>query len=640
MILGIKEEDFYNTSLIKIFNGIAGAAKSQAVHEAIKGNYLRVYPTNKQAKDASNRFDGCTCTTMAKGLFINQQDGHLKFCAEPKDTEFKTVVFDEILMGPVECFNWIEQFGSNHNIIITTDTHQLMTPGSESALTQFELLQNKPNVITSNLEETKRPINEETKQAFEKYYKLPADEYWDYSGSIDGRVHDIHFSENDVFLCHTKEIEDYLYRKWGLFNRYDLELLPKGSIASKEIADYTRYPIASQSLAEKKKLSSYLQVSNIAVPHRYQGCEVMPEQNLYFIIDRFSQITNREIYTVITRCKDIKSFHVIMSDWKKAKPIWSYRGKPVFVEKIPYVDDMEEIGSIELSPHEVMAPCAMLKGVRVDMKGNELASAKPDGMATLAKALKHCPEFNYNQNEIYSVLEKEVLSEGRIATYRPGNRAFKKSKYQLDLSAAYSHIFQLTTMPTNTGFSLAKNPSGVNFYTPVWIPEKYSKLFQEGQIVTDSLVNKYSDRVAFSFLFSLNGEVGNKAGEKFLAWCYKDQEHKNKIKGLPWGYYMKKFLRANEYDQDGNIVSYIKDEKNDKEWLLYAMCSNLLYIMTELNDLLHGKGILTDAVYFDELPDNLEQIDKILNGFGYKIIDNETDEVIHQNFQLKKRSHH
>ena len=103
-ILNISENDFFNKNLIKVFDGIAGSAKSTKCAQVLNDNgveFLRCTATNKLKRDAARRFGGNN-KTIAGGLF--RTDGAI-FYAEEKETDYKTILIDEILQSNSKIFD-------------------------------------------------------------------------------------------------------------------------------------------------------------------------------------------------------------------------------------------------------------------------------------------------------------------------------------------------------------------------------------------------------------------------------------------------------------------------------------------------------------------------------------------------------
>lgn len=173
-ILNIPLKVLLDKNFIKVIDGIAGAGKSSALHKILKDNkilYLRTTSTNKLKKDAMARYPECNCQTVAGGLFTtNLKDGG--YYREYKDVEEDTIVIDEILQTNSKVFQYcIDNIGKK-NIIITTDSHQMLAPGQGIfILEEFKKFCKREDVYYVELTNTLRARNPETKAIFEELYR-------------------------------------------------------------------------------------------------------------------------------------------------------------------------------------------------------------------------------------------------------------------------------------------------------------------------------------------------------------------------------------------------------------------------------------------------------------------------------------
>ena len=124
------------------------------------------------------------------------------------------------------------------------------------------------------------------------------------------------------------------------------DLIPKGSIASKPPKDFTKYPILSQEQAERLKSRAYYQLANVGSCTRYQGSECRSDQTLYYLISQDSHVTNREWYTVVSRCWKLDSIVIVIIRNRAKKNLVSFKGKKVkpfrVLSIISGVNDHEE----------------------------------------------------------------------------------------------------------------------------------------------------------------------------------------------------------------------------------------------------------------------------------------------------------
>lgn len=126
MIFNISDEDFLDKTKVKIIDGKAGAGKSSKIDAYLKEKnipYARYTSTNALKRDAQKRYEGTECDTIAGGLFTTE-DGH--FYCEMKSPDVHTVVIDEILQTSERVIDWIKENRGIYNIIVTTDTRQML----------------------------------------------------------------------------------------------------------------------------------------------------------------------------------------------------------------------------------------------------------------------------------------------------------------------------------------------------------------------------------------------------------------------------------------------------------------------------------------------------------------------------------
>lgn len=209
-------------------------------------------------------------------------------------------------------------------------------------LDSFKKMLEEPWVLSDEGKETKRATHNgitdyETKAKIEDLYEKSGDTFGEFERDIESGKFDIityeemPFSTNDIYITHLNVTEDFLYRDksfaTGSFNQD--ELIPKGSIASKPPKDYTRYPILSQLQAQKLDSRAYFQLANVGSCTRYQGSECRTDQKLYYLITHTSKITDREWYTVVSRCWSLSSIIIVIVPEKSNEKITSFGGKRV-----------------------------------------------------------------------------------------------------------------------------------------------------------------------------------------------------------------------------------------------------------------------------------------------------------------------
>ena len=160
---------------IKVIDGIAGAGKSSALHKFLIDNkitYLRTTSTNKLRRDAMSRFPECRCTTTCSGLFNNDRKQGGYYTSPKEEIPEDTIVIDEILQTSTKVLDWCLENVGKKNIIITTDSHQMLAVGqSYYLLNKYrEFIQNK-NVDYFEVMTTLRARDERTKEIFYELYQ-------------------------------------------------------------------------------------------------------------------------------------------------------------------------------------------------------------------------------------------------------------------------------------------------------------------------------------------------------------------------------------------------------------------------------------------------------------------------------------
>lgn len=338
MIFSFSDSDFLDATKVKVIHGVAGRGKSSIVNNFLKQNnidFLWTTSTNKLKRDAQERYN-CEAATVCSALFKNENG---RFYCEEKTISKHTVIIDEILQTSIKVLDWIEHNKNIVNIIIMTDTHQMLSVDNNSSefLRRFNELMNKPYVLVDEGFETKRARDKETKDKIESLYKTSNDESAEFLKDVATnrfdiiKYEDMTFSTNDVYITHLNETEEMLYRDKKLATMFfnDEELICKGSIASKPPKDLKKYPILSQLQAERMKSQAYLQLANIGSITRYQGSEVTDKQKLYYIITLDSRITNREWYTVVSRCWTLDSIVIVIANRQSKEKLKMFNNRKI-----------------------------------------------------------------------------------------------------------------------------------------------------------------------------------------------------------------------------------------------------------------------------------------------------------------------
>lgn len=338
MIFSFSDSDFLDATKVKVIHGVAGRGKSSIVNNFLKQNntdFLWTTSTNKLKRDAQERYN-CEAATVCSALFKNENG---RFYCEEKTINKHTVIIDEILQTSIKVLDWIEHNKNIVNIIIMTDTHQMLSVDNNSSefLRRFNELMSKSYVLVDEGFETKRARDKETKDKIESLYKTSNDESTEFLKDVSTnrfdiiKYEDMPFSTNDVYITHLNETEEMLYRDKKLSTMFfnDDELICKGSIASKPPKDLQKYPILSQLQADRMKSQAYLQLANIGSITRYQGSEVTDKQKLYYIITLDSRITNREWYTVVSRCWTLDSIVIVIANRKTKEKLKTFNNRKI-----------------------------------------------------------------------------------------------------------------------------------------------------------------------------------------------------------------------------------------------------------------------------------------------------------------------
>ena len=337
MILGFNDNDFLNINKIKIICGVAGCGKSSQVVDFLKSHgidFLWTTSTNKLKRDAAERF-GCEAKTVCSALFNNE---NAQFYKEEKDIAQSTVVIDEILQTSIKVLDWIANHVGKVNIIILTDTKQMLSAENGlSFIYKFEEFEKRSDFLLSEITETKRARDKATKDKIEELYTLSSDNFGQFVADTDANLFDIisykdmEFNTHDIYITHLNETEDFLYKdkQFSTGSFMEDDLIPKGGISSRPPKNYTKYSIMSQLQAESSHARDYYQLKNVGTCTRYQGSECRDDQTLYYMITADSKITNREWYTVLSRCWKMSSIKIVICPRATKHNITEFNGKKI-----------------------------------------------------------------------------------------------------------------------------------------------------------------------------------------------------------------------------------------------------------------------------------------------------------------------
>lgn len=540
-------------------------------------------------------------------------------------------------------------------------------------LTAFEEFKKLPNVVYSNVTDTLRARNAKTKEQYNRYYNECGDHTipvevlkniyktitYDQMPFIPER--DANGNFKAVYITHTNMIEHYLYLEKCLASNPDVEIIPKGDIASDENPVRGSHPIMSQWAAEDKDCSAYFQIANIASPTRYQGSEVTQGNKLYYIISDKSKITLRELYTVITRLWDIDDLVIVIcNEVIDISPLKTFHGLPIKTYKNAHIDyDFEKEGGTKVLSNKEMDKYLeenfpdtdeiyynkdyvfsnefgdMTKAVAIMRAGKKPLVARDINRKTNAKTLCNKAgafQFSY-MPMVYRVLEKHGLQRAHVPVYL--NKPVE-THYAFDLTSAFPQILKFGEFPIEGILSYTEDPNKKNFY-------RYKgKVFTNNSTVTEPLVDdiRRDNLGELEYMFSVPKKVGCEPGEWLYQKAHKSKESKEAVSGK----YMKYGILAQPMlAQSKTRDCYIIRPDRIYELVYVAIHSEMFHYMYNLKKAIDGVYIKADAVHFDS-EFNDELIDKINSvipsKYEWKIFDHtKGDEVIYMNYEsLKTRN--
>lgn len=662
-ILNISDDPY----IIDVIKGTAGSRKSSELDKKyhLRQDVYRVTSTVKLMKDAIKRF-GCRCGTIAGTLFTTEK-GH--FFVKMKDPDAKVIIIDEILQTSPKVLEWCKVHRGEYKIIITTDTHQMLPKGiGKIFLKKFNEFCELPFVNVINLRKTYRPVNKETEDL---YYELYDNVENDKINMFEKCRHlfrtidfsEMTFSKDSVYLTHTNDIEEYLYRVFDIYHRFELDFIPKGCISRTE-GDVEKYPILCQNQAERLHTTNYLQASNVGTVTRYQGSEVLPGNTCYFIIGPHSKVGNREFYTALTRCKDMKDFVIVICKDAEKTKLKTLFGKKVKDMGVIHLDgddidakiyedhtidpeSFNKILSITVSDdYEYSKDVIYINGEQYHRRIKETEEEPKKYRYTLSSLLKKHPEYDFSMMEdVWKILESRNVTEYKSPHFSNAGTSKGKEnyKYYIDLFSAYPHILKYSLTPVNG--EIIVDEEKVN---GKWDPQPgyldyyyiFSRHFNE-QIGTDVLVKQllqYDPDASCYYLFSVPAVKGNSLGDFLVEESTKSIESKNDVKNLHWGYLERHYMDivGSKDVQTGEILGYfVRNSHNRYELLSTAIFSSLLAISIHLAQFEHGH-ICVDATYFDEE----ETIEKMKERMAikypkmqYRIKEVKTGKVIYQTYE-------
>lgn len=664
------EEVLSNWDKVKVIKGIAGAAKSTGIHNLLGGNYKKRTSTIKLMFDSINRF-GVDCDTICGGCFHKVGNN---FYAEFREPEPGNIVLDEVLQTNARVFDWCEEYRGKCNIFILTDSHQTLPKfGAVEILSRFEEFCKQDFVEVIELTETKRAVNDKTKELYKILYNSVDDETHNMFSLYRNRFNciqfkDMPFSPENVYLTYSNDIEEYCYKTFDIYHRNDIEFLLKGCIAKKDIEDPEKYEIYCQNQAIKLRKCNYRQAANIGTITRYQGSEVLQGHKCFFIISSKSIVRNREFYTAFTRCKDMNDFTIVICDECNRKRIKTYRGKKVKtpgfldisseeIEGKIYDDmtidgeEMKRILSLHISDKYVWNS----EHIYIDGQHYTRHKEKEEKNTNLSEKypiwnlLKTDSDLDYDfLGQIFKSLENSPFDPAygitpHLANIEDINK--EEFNYYVDIAAAYPSIMKYGKIATNRNFTVFAGLSDEEFEKRlIELNEKTEGNFElylfvdckyfPKKIISYTLYNflesqgieiKYAE-----VIYGVQTKAGCKPGEVLYKGAFRSVEEKAEVKKVAWGYMEKNYLQ--EF-QDFVLI----DEQNHFEPLMVSILSELALIILKIRALTQEHGYIKVDAFFFNNEENIEKIKDFMQSeypvISYRIAKRETKEVIYQNFK-------
>lgn len=684
----VRTREFIDKNIIKIFDGIAGSGKSTIIHNALVEagiEYMRFVPTNKLARDLSERFHVKT-VTIASGLFSTKNG---TFYHEMKRPHCETIVIDEILQSDHRVFDWIDSMHEEYNIIICTDSKQMLAPEqSKIILSRYEKLKEISLVIYC--EKTKRAIDSKTEDMYNKCYAYNGD------NSLFAKlgpkikimsIDKIAYNENDMYICHSNEIERELYVRFNLYEKYDTELIPKGKISANPPKDFSKYPILPQCECSVAT-SGYLQIANVATPTRFQGTEGGLYGKVYFLIGNDSVVSDREFYTVVTRSKMVSNLILVrMGELGHKYELKEYNGKPVKDLSFIYADESVDIDGEKLS--ELMSQDEngnykieenimnkLIKMFRTDESAYFSFGAIIGGKMVTVKS-KNEDKAQININKIIvkeSVFDIDYMDEfmkkyelcqvnnigsmksdylyGAMSCYQELGaevpfisvpdylRVKDKREYQygIDLKSSYIHILKNIILPSKGKISMNED-DGIPWYIA------YCTQCAPGAIVTGDYVKELieNENGSFFYICSTPGRKSKKVADEWHCLCHKDRESNEKIKSIKWGIFDRPWIDADSFDCHSEPRFYVRNKRNNKQLIMAAIRSEQARVIMKVRKIIYGDiyhGYANaDCLYFDYNGDIRELSKKIegsIKGYDFRVFINSKEDknsnIVYQNY--------
>lgn len=677
--MGITEKDMLDKRKVKVIDGIAGSGKSSGLHRWLTDRgieYLRCTSSRLLARDASDRYQ-MPVKTIASGLF-KKNPNSWAFYENPVDPELETVVIDEILQTDPAVFEWAAAHRCKHNIFITCDSEQCLSPKNEAQMKEaLSSFIKSSKVVYVSIDQTKRASDELTNKWYQAAYaaakkgdmsafkrsesKLPHIKY-----------DDLIYSDDDVYIPYTNEIERDLFQRFDLYHHYDGWLVPKGALQGtpRQYEDPSNHSILPQIDADEG-VASYWQLKNVATVQRLQGTEVESEQKCFFIMDRGAFINQRTWYTVITRCKDIRSLVVCVRDvnetpttleiyndapvkkmqWFIADGFTDSEGRTIedmidgdgLISDVDFWDQLTR--KIQQSQEIAYRTSAVIVGDQViRLKGKD---DEPQRL-NIIKEIKKAGTFNFSYNDqLYKLYESAQHKYGTKTAAAPfisptlvrldrkrltvfdgldywEYRDYKEYEYMIDLKAAYPTILAESQIPIDGQIRIDPDADGLRLYVG------HCDYLPNGCVLTEPLKD-FIDRgnrhmsVDWQYLCTVPFSRGCQLGHKVLKYYKGTIRQYHLAHNIHWGVLEKAYIRPWNWDHDIPTL-YVKEPDAIYAPIMIAIRSGLALKLLQLKDLilndLTAGSTNADQLYFDSTlsPEQMVQmINQVYPNLQYRL---------------------
>ena len=659
---------------MKILDGIAGSGKSSKLHKIFSEagiDYGRYTSTNKLKRDAIDRYGG-HCDTIAGGLF-HTEDG--VFFLDDKDTEYGLVVIDEVLQTNKKVLQWAEKYRERTNIFLLTDTRQMLAPKfGETFLRAFEDFKKRDFVDVVSMQETLRARDNKTKTIYEDCYKSVAagqSLYYQHSKTMKHiPFSQLLYTPGDVYITHNNDDEKRMYQRFHLSERYELDLIPKGTIARGGYKDISRYPIIPQSDVAAK-LHGYFQIANVGTPTRYQGSECRENQTLYYLVQRNARVEAREWYTVVTRSYLFDNIVIVDMPTIEQEPLKVYFGVPVkecrwySIDADAALSTGDKLADIVGADAKPRIEDGYIKEALRNMRDTEDVHYRDGGFffdgrlvlgigdgpkdapaismpALLAK--EPCFKYSYMPSiyRRYEETQRAVL-KGRYS-YTPFGASLtigakNTYKYGLDLNASYPHILAYADLPIDGDFVVDEAAPGYKLYAIA-----NSELVPYGAIIGGGALNELyavGDIVYPLYLGTVPYKTGSMMGKRLLSMATDTVESNNERKNVWYGVIEKPYILEAGRNIAGIPTGFYLEPSQNKAPLIWAIKSKQAELMLKIYGFLFGTNTkkarcTADCLFFNYFGDlNVlgDEIRRVIPEYDFRIFDVKSKDVLYKTYK-------